>query len=369
MTSADSSAMRPSDASAAFLRHLISELLVSCQRREFDNIDRMRFGDNPQSSVRAAAKTMALRAAALCGFHRFSAMPAGTLEEVLRVEDLGRAYSLLTGQRSKDLFVKLLAYRILGSRHVRLPLNDAKYWKSTQALDKCVEKRQTIGGIPVLGSLDLINFNGIRLHAHRLNILNTFILQQYRYEPAGIGVSTGDVVIDAGGGWGDTALYFAQNAARVFCFECIPSNVKVMQQNLEMNATLAPRIRIVPSALWSRSHEKLAFEDRGPGSKPGSSGLTVEVVTQTLDDFVSANSVRKVDFVKMDIEGAEPQALVGAEQTIRKHRPQLAISLYHHVEHFASIPKWIADLDLGYKLYLDHFTIHSEETILFARVD
>lgn len=91
--------------------------------------------------------------------------------------------------------------------------------------------------------------------------------------------------------------------------------------------------------------------------------------TQSIDDFVAANSVARVDFIKMDIEGAEPDALIGAEKTIRKHRPQLAISVYHDLRHFASIPRWIADLNLGYRLYLDHFTIHAEETVLFARAE
>ena len=47
--------------------------------------------------------------------------------------------------------------------------------------------------------------------------------------------------------------------------------------------------------------------------------------------------MERVDFIKMDIEGAEPKALIGAERTIREHRPQLAISVYHDLKHFASI--------------------------------
>ena len=59
-------------------------------------------------------------------------------------------------------------------------------------------------------------------------------------------------------------------------------------------------------------------------------------------------------------------ALLGAEQTIRSHRPKLAISVYHSLQDFVRMPDWITSLDLGYKLYLDHFTIHEEETVLFA---
>jgi FkbM family methyltransferase len=290
------------------------------------------------------------------------------LSEVTKNKGLDYAYGLFEDQYSRDLFVRLLAYRILGHQHVRLGLNNKKYWAARHSADQYAEKRATVSGVPVLGSLDLFNYKGTRLHCHVLNILNTFMLEQYRCSRAGIGVRPDDVVIDAGGCWGDTALYFAHDASLVFCFECIPSNIKIIDENLAMNAGLREKVRVIPTALWSRPKERLVFKDSGPGSRPSSDeGSGIEVETETLDHFVLANSLERVDFLKMDIEGSEPDALVGAEQTIRKHRPQMAISIYHDLGHFASIPTWIADLRLGYRVYLDHFTIHAEETVLFAR--
>jgi FkbM family methyltransferase len=359
-----------------FLADLTSELLRSCQRREIDNVDRIRFPAPASpfripspSSLMISIKDKVIELAATRGFYRASAIPQDQLRDVLEVDGLDHAYELLQDQLSRDLFVKLLAYRILGHRHVRLPANNARYWKLRQSVDKYLEKRDTFTQIPVLRSLDLCNFKGIRLHVHGLAILHTFLLEQYRCARANIGAKPGDVVIDGGGCWGDTALYFAQDAAEVFCFECMPSNLRILQGNLELNPVLAAKIRVIQRALWSQSQEKFLFEDAGPGSHPGTNGAGVAVETQSIDDFVSANSVARVDFIKMDIEGAEPDALIGAEKTIRKHRPQLAISIYHDLQHFASIPRWIAGLDLGYRLYLDHFTIHAEETVLFARSD
>ena len=69
----------------------------------------------------------------------------------------------------------------------------------------------------------------------------------------------------------------------------------------------------------------------------------------------------------MDVEGAELRALRGAEMTIREHRPKLAISVYHQPEDIYSIPRFLAELGVGYTFYLDHFTTHGEETVLFAR--
>jgi FkbM family methyltransferase len=357
-----------------FLTHLTSQLLKSCQRREFDNTDRVRF-PSPRSSFKIpspssfkiAVKEKLIQLAAKRGFYRASVVPVDVLKDILKTNGLAHAYGLLEDQYSKDLFVKLLAYRILGYRHVRLPLNNARYWELRRSLDQYVEKRDAITNIPILGSLDLCNFNGIRLQVHRFAILQNFLLEQYRWPRAAIGVKRDDVVIDAGGCWGDTALYFAQDAAQVFCFECMPSNIRILEGNLALNPSLATKINLVQKALWRRSGERLVFEDTGPGSRCSSEGTGVDVETQSLDDFVITNSLERVDFIKMDIEGSESEALIGAERTIRKYRPQLAVCLYHDIRDFASIPNWIASLNLGYRFYIGHFTIHAEETVLFAR--
>ena len=88
--------------------------------------------------------------------------------------------------------------------------------------------------------------------------------------------------------------------------------------------------------------------------------------TLTIDDFVRNNSIAKIDFIKMDIEGAELSALNGAIETIKKFKPMLAIAIYHSLNDFVDIPLWIKNLNLDYDIFIDHFTIHSEETICFA---
>jgi FkbM family methyltransferase len=349
------------DKVSPFWKTLTSELLRSCQQIELNNVDRVRFPE--VLSLTTKVKNQVLQRAASLRFYR----PSAISYDILEIEGLERAYGLFHDELSKDLFVKLLAYRILGHRHVRLPLNEPKYWALRRSLAKYIEKRGVINRIPLLGSLDLYHFNGIHVQTHLLGILNTFLLEQYQCRRAKIGVKFGDVTIDAGGCWGDTALYFAQLAAKVFCFECIPSNVKIIQENIALNPALGTKISIVQAALWDRSGEKLVFKDTGPGSRTASDGIGVEVETQTLDDFVKMNSLDRVDFIKMDIEGSEPEALAGAEWTIRKHRPQLAISIYHDARHLASIPIWLSSLNVGYQLFLEHFTIHEEETVLFAR--
>ena len=68
----------------------------------------------------------------------------------------------------------------------------------------------------------------------------------------------------------------------------------------------------------------------------------------------------------MDIEGAELSALKGAADTIRKHKPKLAISVYHKPDDLALIPVYIQSLNENYRLYLDYYTIFGDEIILYA---
>ena len=70
----------------------------------------------------------------------------------------------------------------------------------------------------------------------------------------------------------------------------------------------------------------------------------------------------------MDIEGAELPALRGATSVLQKFRPKLAISLYHSMDDFVDIPKYLNSLELGYEFYLSHGTIYHEETVLIARL-
>jgi hypothetical protein len=93
---------------------------------------------------------------------------------------------------------------------------------------------------------------------------------------------------------------------------------------------------------------------------------SLEITTVSIDDFVHERNLPRVDFIKMDIEGAELSALKGAEKTIRAHKPRLAIAVYHRREDFIDISTYLNDLDVGYEFFLDHFTIYGEETVLFA---
>jgi len=68
----------------------------------------------------------------------------------------------------------------------------------------------------------------------------------------------------------------------------------------------------------------------------------------------------------MDIEGSELEALKGAEETIKKYHPVLAISAYHKPEDIVELPAYIRSIDPEYKFYLRSYHLEFTEIVLYA---
>lgn len=310
----------------------------------------------------------------------FDALLIKSFNELKEYEDgLEKLYANVNSE-SKDLIVKLIAYRLMGFSKIKLPINSPKYWEAVKLAKSLKDGNDTYD--PhfmhfILEKFDLkaIGFD-IKLFFNYGGIAIDFIFEQYAYKVGNITIvqaDLGDTVLDIGGCWGDTALYFAAKVGEegmVYSFEFIPDNIKVHNINTRLNPAFKKRIELIPKPVADQSGLPIYFWDNGPGSKiqlqpfEGQSGFTT---TTSIDDFVIKNNLDQVDFIKMDIEGAELFALRGASETIKKFKPKLAIAIYHSMEDFINIPKWISDLDLGYELFIDHFTIHAEETICFAK--
>jgi FkbM family methyltransferase len=126
----------------------------------------------------------------------------------------------------------------------------------------------------------------------------------------------------------------------VFSFEFVPAYLAILHTNCDLNPALRDRIQAIPVALWDESSATVTYNDNGPGARVVSaSGGVAQVRTHTIDSFVKEIGLKQVDFIKMDIEGAEWKVLRGAEETLRRYRPRLAIALYHRPDDFLVIPK------------------------------
>jgi len=293
---------------------------------------------------------------------------------------LERIFKLVNPEGQKFL-VELIAYRLLGYKKVKLARNNKAYWSAIDLANSLMDRNDTynphfLNFILHKCDLRIIGYN-IRLYLSGLGVAIDFIFEQYTYKSEDktiVSVEKGDVVLDLGACWGDTALYFAYKTGelgKVYSFEFIPDNIKLFNLNVSLNSNLTNQIELIQHPVSNKSNVKVYFKDDGPSSKiefEKFKGLTGITSTISIDDFVQKNRITKVDFIKMDIEGAESLALEGAINTIKKFKPKLAIAIYHSMNDFVNIPDWIIELNLGYKLYLGHYTIHSEETIIFAKV-
>lgn len=361
-----------------FRTRFFEELLRDCYSFQERNTDYFGVPASRFDRLKRKLKDRTLAALSARGFsrriHDTSGVAHALLSTVNRLDELERTYDLLEDEYSRQTFMDLLRYKILGPRHVKLPLNDSRFWAEYDSIDaKFLKERRTVA----FWGWDLHLYEpeeGLRLHCNHAGILNTFRLEQYAYRRDGqsISASEGDIVIDGGGCTGDTALYFAARVGskgRVYTFEFEQHNLDIMAKNLALNPQISPSVEIVRRALWGKSDEPLNYDPNGPATtvslkeEPG----TAQAMTLSIDDLVEREGLDKVDFVKMDIEGAELSALKGAERTLRAFRPTLAISAYHREDDLVSIPAYIDGLELGYEFLLDHFTIHHAETVLFAR--
>ncbi len=288
-------------------------------------------------------------------------------------------YEHLDNEESRELLIDIAAFRILGYKKVKLPLNTPKLWADLNRVDE-MKGLETID--PhfmnfILNEFDLHSLGyPIKLFFSTIGIVIDFIIKQYEYRGNNISIKAeeGDIVIDGGACWGDTALYFANQIGfqgKVFSFEFIPGNLQIFDRNLSLNPNLSPVIEKVEHPIGEKSGEQMYYTDFGPGSTVSFERLSEkqgEVYTKSIDDLVLEKKLSKVNFIKLDIEGAELAALKGAEKTILKYKPKIAVALYHNIEDFKTIPQYLKSLLPDYNFYLSHCTIHSEETILFAQV-
>lgn len=179
-----------------------------------------------------------------------------------------------------------------------------------------------------------------------------------------------EVFIDAGAFDGNTSINFSKSCptsiSRIYLFEPDATNVQKCIRGL---ADMEIPYEIVNKGLWSKSTECNFFSIGNGAScimeeremeEDGGCGEKISVTR--LDEIVKEN----VTFIKMDIEGAELEALCGCERLIRRYHPKLAICVYHRKEDIDEIPKLILSLNPQYRLFLRHYSLTKAETVLYA---
>ncbi|MGH7336058.1 MAG: FkbM family methyltransferase, partial [Myxococcota bacterium] len=289
-------------------------------------------------------------------------VPARFAEWAPLFAELDWLFSRLEDEASRELLVDLVAYQLLPPGRLRLPTDRPVYWRQLTELERMAASQRDVAAPPrgvgrralLRHDLTALGFP-IRVWTRLAAVHTQFVLQSYRSMRGGVDACPGDVVVDAGGCFGDTALLFALKVGdrgRIYSFEFTPANLEIYRENLALNPALAARVEIVERALWSESGIELLRRGDGPSTwvelaDSARGGARARAVA--LDDFVLEKALDRLDLVKMDIEGAEFEALRGAESCLREFRPDLALCVYHQSVDFVRLARAVDALDLGYR--------------------
>ena len=195
------------------------------------------------------------------------------------------------------------------------------------------------------------------------------------YDRDKVTVKPGDVVLDCGANVGVfTRTALRRGARLVVSIEPAPATVECLRRNFGREIAEG-RVIVVPKGVWDRIDVlELALGDEG--NTTGDSFVLganqkrkVKVPLTTIDILTDELKLPRVDFIKMDIEGAEKQALRGAAGTIRKYIPRMAIAAEHLPDDFTAIPRVVVAIHPNYEVQSssckDAFTEIKPEVLLF----
>lgn len=339
------------------------------------------------------------------------------------MEKIKKVYSLLTDKKSRDIFENALLYHMTGDynfikRMIRMHggtggqinhiLNETSeykaifgagitgkiaYQRNSDTEFACFIDNYKCGseynGLPVLSPNEFKDKYGdgiviipeTKMHLEMYNqlieigfnrekiidyaeVFNNLVHSQYfdlpqlkerRYEK--------EIFVDGGAYDGTSSLEFIN-----WCGDDQKKSIYVWEPDAIAREICSERLKetdaeykIISKGLWDKS-ETLRFDMLGNSCSS---------ISEKGEEIIEADSIdhvikEPVTFIKMDIEGSEYHALLGAKNMIIKHKPRLAISVYHKPEDLWELPYLIYELNPTYEFYLRHYSLDSNEVVLYA---
>ena len=264
--------------------------------------------------------------------------------------DIVKLFYLLNDDDSKEVFIKVLqlylGYSLSHTKMDDYALYTKNHWKQLE--NEAVAMHKAVADDYILDRIE------------------TYLLKGYEYKNI-CKAEHGDYVLDCGAYTGNTSIYFSElvgEQGKVFSFEAMPQTY----DKLCKNTSDYKNIFAYNYAIYNQEKQLKFTQNDTPGSRvcDDSYEKTIHVQGISIDSFVERYKIKKVDFIKMDIEGAEINALEGCRETCKKFAPRLAICIYHKGDDWIKIPKKIKDLNSNYAFYLKHNSNSLFETVLFA---
>ena len=249
-----------------------------------------------------------------------------------------------------------------GREYLECPYKSTKVWENLKSIQKVYELLTT-----EYSKISFLNILAYRMTLNRDYISRAYSIQPQYFIPEYRNLKSDEIYVDCGAFTGDSMeLYCKYNQAPItaYLFEPDEGNLVFLKKNIE-KFTDRTDFKIVKKGVY-KTTGKLYFSS-GMGSDshfsetPTANSTYMEVIA--LDDAIND----RVSFIKMDIEGSEYDALLGAKRIIRDYYPKLAICLYHRIDDLWRIPLLIQKQFPEY----NHYEIHQHkmffsETVLYV---
>jgi FkbM family methyltransferase len=174
------------------------------------------------------------------------------------------------------------------------------------------------------------------------------------YDRGAAKVRPGDIVFDVGAHLGTFSRFaLDRGASKVVLFEPQPGNARCLERTFAREIADG-RAVLVEAAVW-HSTGSLSFATEGPGTMGhvDTSGRPPDVTVDatTFDETIRRLRLPRVNFVKMDIEGAERHALAGGRRMLEHFRPRMAICIYHMPDDRTVIPRLVLEANPQYRQF------------------
>jgi FkbM family methyltransferase len=187
-----------------------------------------------------------------------------------------------------------------------------------------------------------------------------------QYNHSNVKALTGDVIIDGGAYTGDTLRFYHKNISPklVLCVEPAEDAYIKLKKTCEdfPSSSLCEK-----SGLWSKACTlRLAKNKLSPAGNRIAEHGTSEIKCISIDELIEEHILKKIDMIKLDVEGSEKEAIIGASRSILTYKPRLQISIYHRIEDIFEIPLMIHTMRPDYRFYIGHHSPDVHETILYC---
>jgi len=240
-------------------------------------------------------------------------------EVVKNIDNIEKVYNLLTDKNSKDIYLNLLMYRITLNRNY---------------LSDCICKEP-----------------------------------QY-FIDAYTGLDSNNVVVDCGGYTGDTMMeYLSYNSPprKYYIYEPDHNNIEHINEKIE-NSKYSTEFVVSDKGLYKKNTTLWFVGGKGSSSYTSEKKIdnSIEVSVISIDEDIAD----EVSFIKMDIEGFEKNAIIGAKNHIKSSYPRLAICIYHSINDMWEIPLLINEEFPNYRKYVvRHYENSPRESVIYAYND